>query len=435
MTQAPFPSPSPLNSIYFNGPLLRERFKKTHGNTDKTLDLSPSAITTMSWWWSGAIGAAKKKSDKRDSPPRYQSVALIIGVTGIIGNSLAGILPHSDTPGGPWKVYGVARRPRPAWSADYPIEYIQCDILDAAEAQTKLSKLTDVTHIFYVAWANMQDEADNCKVNADMLRNALNTIIPKAPKLQHICLQTGRKHYIAAPELFEIVKPHEPPFHEDLPRLNVPHFYYSLEDVLFEQVAKEERLTWSVHRPGVIFGFSPYSLTNIVGSLCVYAAICKHEGEQLRFPGSLAAWEGYWDASDADMVAEHQIWAAVDSNAKNEAFNCSNGDLFKWKHFWNVLAERFGVECGKFDENSNLSLQEMMKNKGPVWEEIVRGKGLVPTKLEQVGTWWFVDEVLGAESFLDSMNKSKEYGFMGFRNSKTSFNYWIDKMRAHRIVP
>ena len=26
--------------------------------------------------------------------------------------------------GGPWKVYGVARRPHPNWNKDYPIEYI-----------------------------------------------------------------------------------------------------------------------------------------------------------------------------------------------------------------------------------------------------------------------------------------------------------------------
>ncbi|XP_059447658.1 3-oxo-Delta(4,5)-steroid 5-beta-reductase-like [Corylus avellana] len=379
----------------------------------------------MSWWWSGAIGAAKKQFDHNNALPRYKSVALIIGVTGIVGNSLAEILPLSDTPGGPWKVYGVARRPRPVWTANYPIEYIQCDILEVQESHAKLSKLRDVTHIFYVTWANMHDEVENCKVNSNMLRNVLNAVIPNAPKLQHICLQTGRKHY----------EPHEPPYHEDLPRLNVPNFYYTLEDVLSEEMAKKEGLTWSVHRPGVIFGFSPYSLMNIVRSLCIYAAICKHEGELLRFPGSRAAWEGYWDASDAELVAEHQIWAAVDAHAKNKAFNCSNGDVFSWKQLWKVLAEQFGAECGEFDEYSNLSLQEMMKNKGAVWEEIVREKGLVPTNLEEIGAWWFVDEVLGGESFLDSMNKSKEHGFVGFRNSKTSFSYWIDKIRAHRIVP
>lgn len=398
----------------------------------------------MSWWWAGAIGAAKKKLNEDDAPPKYQSVGLIIGVTGITGNSLAEILPLSDTPGGPWKVYGVARRPRPSWNADHPVEYIQCDVLDREETVSKLSKLSDVTHLFYVTWSSQSNEALNCSVNGDMFRNVLHAIIPHAPNLKHICLQTGRKHYIGPFTSLGKIQIHDPPFHEDLPRLDVVNFYYTLEDILFEETEKKRKkddgvknLTWSIHRPGVIFGFSPYSMMNIICTLCVYATICKHEGSKLKFPGSRAAWECLWDASDADLIAEHQIWAAVDPYAKNEAFNCSNGDLFKWKHFWKVLAEQFGVECDdEICEGKEESLQEMMKGKEPVWEEIVKEKGLVPTKLEDVGVWWFADIVLKTEtSWIDSMNKSKEYGFLGFRNSKYSFISWIDKMKAYKIVP
>ncbi|KAA8536258.1 hypothetical protein F0562_028736 [Nyssa sinensis] len=232
----------------------------------------------MSWWWAGAIGAAKKKFEEDDAPPKYQSVGLIIGVTGIVGNSLAEILPLSDTPGGPWKVYGVARRPQPSWNADNPIEYMQCDVSDPDETQSKLSNLKDVTHIFYVTWTSRPTEAENCEINGNMLRNVLNSVIPNAPNLQHICLQTGRKHYVGPFELIGKLQPHDLPFQEDLPRLDAGNFYYTLEDILYEEVEKKEGLTWSVHRPGVIFGFSPYSLMNLIGTLCVYASICKHEG-------------------------------------------------------------------------------------------------------------------------------------------------------------
>ncbi|KAM7517361.1 hypothetical protein LguiA_006944 [Lonicera macranthoides] len=50
----------------------------------------------MSWWCAGAIGAARKKLEKDDAQPKYQSVALIIGVTGIVSNSLDEILPLSE---------------------------------------------------------------------------------------------------------------------------------------------------------------------------------------------------------------------------------------------------------------------------------------------------------------------------------------------------
>nr|AHZ44508.1 putative progesterone 5 beta-reductase [Stellaria media] len=390
----------------------------------------------MSWWGAGAIGAAKKKIDEDDDEPQsYQSVGLIVGVTGIVGNSLAEILPLADTPGGPWKVYGVARRPRPEWNTDHPIQYIQCDVSDPDDALSKLSPLTDVTHIFYVTWTTKSSEIENCRANVSMLRNVLQAVIPNAPNIQHVCLQTGAKHYVGPFDSFGKIQPHEPPFTEDMPRLPVPNFYYDLEDALFEEVQKKEGVTWSVHRPTTIFGFSPYSLMNIVGSLCVYAAICKYEGKPLVFPGTKAAWEGFAVASDADLIAEQRIWASVDPFAKNEAFNCNNGDVFKWKHLWKSLAEQFGIEDYGFEEGKNVGLKTMMDGKQSVWEEIVRKNQLQETKLDEVGSWWFVDIILGVEGALDSMNKSKEHGFAGFRNPKNSFVSWIDKCKAFKIVP
>ncbi|XP_021800611.1 3-oxo-Delta(4,5)-steroid 5-beta-reductase-like isoform X2 [Prunus avium] len=389
----------------------------------------------MSWWWAGAIGAAKKKheDDDHEAPRSFKSVGLVIGVTGLVGNSLAEILPLHDTPGGPWKVYGVAPRPRPDWSVDHPVEYIQCDISDPIDAQTKLSQLTDVTDIFYVTWTSRSTEADNCEANGALLRNVLSSVIPNAPNLRHVCLQTGTKHYDGPFEAYGKVAPHDTPSTEDLPRLNVPLFYYNLEDVLFEEVEKKEGLTWSVHRPGLIFGFSPYSMLSIVSMLCAYAAICKQEGLALRFPGSKAGWDSYSEASDADLIAEQQIWAAVDPYAKNEAFNINNGDVFKWKQLWKVLAEEFEIEEYGFDEG--FSLVEMMRDKGGVWEEIVGENQLRHTKLEELGLWEVVEVVLGGGAELSSMNKNKEHGFCGFRNSRNSLVYWIDKMKAHKIVP
>nr|AFZ42259.1 putative progesterone 5-beta-reductase [Aethionema grandiflorum] len=388
----------------------------------------------MSWWGAGAIGAAKKKFDDYEPTQSYQSVALIIGVTGIVGNSLAEILPLSDTPGGPWKVYGVARRPRPNWNTDHPIEYIQCDISNAEEARSKLSPLTDVTHVFYVTWTQRSTELENCEANGSMLRNVLQAVIPHASNLQHVCLQTGTKHYVGP---FDNLgkSHHEAPFTEDLPRLQIPNFYYVQEDILFEEIKKREGVTWSVHRPNTIFGFSPYSLMNIVGTLCVYAAICKHEGSPLLFPGSKKAWEGFTAASDADLIAEQQIWASVDQYAKNEAFNCNNDDIFKWKQLWKILAEQFGIEEFGFEEGKNLGLVEMMKGKERVWEEIVKENQLQESKLEEVAVWWFVDAILGVDGMIDSMNKSKEHGFLGFRNSNKSFVSWVDKYKAFKIVP
>ncbi|OIW20851.1 hypothetical protein TanjilG_24929 [Lupinus angustifolius] len=373
---------------------------------------------------------------EKEAPQSFQNVALVIGITGIVGNSLAEILTLRNTPGGPWKVYGVARRPRPSWNDNHPVHYIQCNISDEHDTQAKLSVLTDVTHIFYVSWSSRPTEAQNCEVNGAMFRNVLRALIPNAPNLRHVSLQTGAKHYVGPFELFGKIKPHEPPFTEDLPRLNAPNFYYTQEDILMEEVQKKEGLTWFVNRPQVIFGFSPYSLMNLIGTLCVYAAICKHESVPLMFPGTKAAWECYSIASDADLIAEQHVWGAVNAHARNEAFNISNGDVFKWKHLWKVLADKFGIEDYGFEEGSScLRLSELMKDKGHVWEEIVKENQLQQTKLDEVGDWWFADVILGGEAFLYTMNKAKEHGFFGFRNSTKSFINWIDRTKAYKIVP
>ncbi|PHT48394.1 hypothetical protein CQW23_12602 [Capsicum baccatum] len=272
-----------------------------------------------------------------------------------------------------------------------------------------------------------------------MFSDVLNVIIPNCPNLRHICLQTGRKYYLGPFELFEKVG-HDSPFHEDLPRLDEPNFYYVLEDILFKAVEKKEGLTWSVHRPGTIFGFSPYCLMNIVGTLCVYAAIFKHEGLPLKFPGVKETWDVYSDCSDADLIAEHQIWPAVDPYAKNEAFSVRNRG--RPKKYWGEVIRRdmeqlqltedmtldrkqFGVEPAKCYEGKRCTLTKMMKDKGTVWDEIMKENGLVPIKLEEVGVWWFVDLMLAGDCPLDTMNRSKEHAIFAVHMALRSI---IDKI-------
>ncbi|KAF0897002.1 hypothetical protein E2562_031306 [Oryza meyeriana var. granulata] len=396
----------------------------------------------MSWWWAGAIGAVRKRHDEHaaNAEQPFQSVALVVGSTGIVGTSLVDILPLPDTPGGPWKVYALSRRPLPPWSPppSPAVTHLSLDLADSTAVAEALEPLTDITHVFYVAWAPHFVEAQNREANSGMLRNVLSVVVPNCPALVHVSLQTGSKHYIGPPESigkFAI----ETPFSEDMPRLDYPNFYYDQEDVLFDAVSRgrDGAVSWSVHRPSLIFGFSPRSAMNVVCTLCVYAAICRKERSKLRWPGSLGAWEGFSNASDADLIAEQHIWVAVDPVGKNEAFNCSNGDVYKWKQLWPVLADKFRLEWTGYEgEESRVSLMEAMAGKEAVWAEIVREEGLVATELDQVANWWFVDALfMDKWEFLDTMNKSKEHGFLGFRNTVKSFQTWIDKTMLYKIVP
>ena len=67
---------------------------------------------------------------------------------------------------------------------------------------------------------------------------------------------------------------------------------------------------------------------------------------------------------DARVLAEQQIWVAVMDGAKNQAFNCTIGDVFTWKSLWKVLCEVFDVDFVSFDENEKFDWIGMMKEKG-----------------------------------------------------------------------
>ncbi|KAL0352123.1 UNVERIFIED_CONTAM: (S)-8-oxocitronellyl enol synthase [Sesamum calycinum] len=215
-------------------------------------------------------------------------------------------------------------------------------------------------------------------------------------------------------------QPDDCPFYENLPRLKQENFY-NLEDLVYESALRKNSLTWSIHRPALIFGFSPCSMMNTVSTLSVYAAICKHENKPLVYTGTEVSWTCLWDAVDADLLAEHFLWTATDPKAKNQAFNINNGDVFKWKHLWNVLAQQFGLEAVGYEGKEPVLLEDLMKDKDGVWDEIVKKHDLVPTKLRDIAAFWLADVVFRNKETLCSMNKNKEFGFLGFRDTTKSF--------------
>ncbi|RLN17464.1 3-oxo-Delta(4,5)-steroid 5-beta-reductase [Panicum miliaceum] len=412
----------------------------------------------MRWCWTGAYGAIERRhivarAAAEAAATAPQKVALVVGSTGVVGAALLDILRSPDTPAGPWKVYALSCGPLPPWSAPAgapsssnpnPVIHLQLDLADPAAVAQALKPLTDITHVFYTACSACPGatEDDAREANCAMLRNVLSVVIPRCPALVHVCLQTGRKGFVDPFEpmsgIFAAIVAMRP-YPEDVPRLE----HSDLEDVFLDEVAHSwlngaaGAITWSVHRPATLFGFSPRSESNVIASLCVYAAICCKEGAALRWPGSLVAWEGFSDASDAELVAEHALWAALEPSGKNETFNCTNGDVYKWKNLWPMLADHFEMEWSGYDgEDKRFKLEEAMAGKETLWAEIVREKGLVETELNDITAWWFVDALINADKEqIENMNKSKERGCLGFRNTVRSFNTWIGKLKADKIVP
>ncbi|KAG4129194.1 hypothetical protein ERO13_D09G065800v2 [Gossypium hirsutum] len=372
-------------------------------------------------------------------------VALIVGVTGMAGLSLAEALKSPNALGGPWKVYGSASRPIPTWFPSSLLDkYIAFDATDAGNTADTLTPISgEVTHVFWVAIQVRESEQVNVTVNATMLFNVLD-VLKSGPggngtgsRLSHVTVQTGTQHYMGPihnpTESGQGLEPHEPPFREDLPRLPYPNFYYALEDLL-ESYAPS--LTYSVHRSSIIIGASSRSVYNALLTLAVYALICRYEGLPFRYLGSRYTWEHFCDMSDARVLAKQHIWAAVTPSAKNQAFNCTNGDMFTWKSLWKKLCDIFDLEFIPSVELENFDFVELMKEKSKVWDEIVEMHGLFKTKLEEITCAVALNNVLHfGFQHVCSMNKSRDYGFFGYADTLESIPMWVERLRDMKIIP
>ena len=77
-----------------------------------------------------------------------------------------------------------------------------------------------------------------------------------------------------------------------------------------------------------------------------------------------------------------------------------------------------------------------MADAGEVWPEIVRRHGLRDLGVDTLASWWHTDADLGrtVETFTD-MGHSRRLGFLGVRDTESSFTDLFARLRAERIVP
>ncbi|KAF9599137.1 hypothetical protein IFM89_035416 [Coptis chinensis] len=362
------------------------------------------------------------------------NVALISGVTGLVGKQIAKSLTALG-----WKVYGVARNPDvlPIQDSDY--HFITCDLLDPIQSMKKLSLLGDITHIFWVTWASEfpLDSQECSDQNKAMLSNALDGILPRAKELKHVSLQTGTKHYVSIGGLSN--NTNACCYIEETPRTADGHnFYYALEDLLMERLSG--KVAWSVHRPGLILGSSRRTIYNVMGCLGVYGTICKHLNLPFVFGGTRECWEEvYVDGSDARLVAEQHIWASTNYDASSKegrAFNAINGTRFTWKEIWPALAIKFGVDTSDNMFSSSFLFSEFMVDKRDAWEEIVTKEGLCQTKIEDLANWAFLDTLFRCPAkMLANRDKANRHGFTTTYQTVDSILYWIAYMREERLIP
>ena len=349
--------------------------------------------------------------------------ALVVGASGIVGSATTQLLLDNG-----WQVAALSRRP----SQTPGVIPVAADLQDPESVKQALADLKP-SHVFITTWSRQATEAENIRVNAAMVRNVLEALSP-AKSVQHVALVTGLKHYLGPFEAYGKGTLPQTPFRESQGRLDIENFYYAQEDEVFA-AAERDGFTWSVHRPHTVTGVAVGNAMNMATTLAVYASICKATGRPFVFPGSRVQWDSLTDITDARQLAKQQLWAATTPAAANQAFNITNGDVFRWKWMWGQIAEYFGLHPAAFPEKVS-PLEEQMANDQGAWDDLVQAHGLKEADITRLISPWHSDADLGRPiEVVTDMSKSRALGFTAFQASDQAFFDVFDTLRAQRLIP
>lgn len=345
--------------------------------------------------------------------------AVVVGALGVIGRKL---VEHLGTLGD-WEIVGLSRR---APDFDSGAQFISVDLLDRADAEAKLGGLDDVTHIFYAAFQARPTWAEHGAPNLAMLVNSVEPIAAASKGLRHVHLVQGNKIYGSH------LGPFKTPAREDDPPHMLPNFYWDQEQWLRANQPGAS-WTWSALRPQTVCGFALGNPMNITTCIAVYATISKELGLPLRFPGKPGAYEAVYQVCDSLHLANAMVWCGESETARNEVFNITNGDFFRWKNVWAGFARYFDMEVG---DVQTISLTDFMADKEPLWNDIVEKYGLQPIPYKDIAAWPFADYVFGTDwDVMTDTLKLRMHGFHDCLRSDEMFIRIFQEFRDRKVIP
>jgi len=346
--------------------------------------------------------------------------ALIAGATGAASKRLVEVLIADPE----WSVIGLSRNPPE--STHERLKYVRADLLDPTSAKSALEGATHITHAFYTSRAPFKEGGvEDVPTNVGMVENMIDALEAASPdNLEHIHLVEGSKWYGIH------LGAGQSPAREDAPRHMPPNFYFDQQDTLSGRQAGQ-RWTWSASRPNVIYDFAPERTRNIVPTLGVWAAMSKELGLPLDFPGT--NFDNINDMTDATQLANGLKWMATSESARNQAFNVTDGDFYRWRQLFKRIASLYGLELGVARPTN---LETWMADKQPLWDQIVQRHGLKTTQLDGLTAWGFADFLFNQSyDVVSSMVKIRQAGFHDTVNTEDNFVAHLKSYQEAGILP
>ena len=353
--------------------------------------------------------------------PRH---VLVLGGYGATGSGVVDAASRHDG----FRVSTAGRRaaPKILLNGRAAPPHFTIDLMQTVDAGTKIDGLSDVTDLVFCAYAHMPTMAECVAPNVAMLTNILSLLAQAGAPLQRVVLTGGGKSY--GPHL----GPYKTPAKESDPRVMGPIFYEDQEGVLRDWSAKTGG-SWTVVRPDGVVGLSLGSPMNLITGIATFALVSKQRGLALRFPGSFDAWNALHQVTDADIFGDAVFWALGSDEARNEIFNVTNGDNFRWKHLWHDIAGFFDMAV---EEPQPMSLVTQMADKEADWNLIVEQHGLVPTVWSDIASWPFLDAIFNIPfDMVQSTIKVRQAGFGDCIDTHQSFLRHLARLRSARLIP
>ncbi|KAJ5543896.1 hypothetical protein N7494_005175 [Penicillium frequentans] len=383
--------------------------------------------------------------------------AVVFGCSGINGWALVNqLLSGYPSPNTFSKITAVANRlftyEEAKWPRDDRLQIISgVDLLGGDDTtlqkilSQKVLSVETISHVYYAAYRASDDAAEECRLNKEMLRAAVQSLETLSSRLAFVVLITGTKAY-GVYLLDKFPFRGQVPLKEDLPRVPAEYakdlFYYHEVDLLHELSAGKP-WSWCEVRPDVIVGVAPFGNANCMAQtmgiyLGLYRAL-EGAGARVAFPGNDTTWRLLSTDSNQDIIARFCIFSSLQSREKvhMRAFNIADSATpVSWSERWPILAAYFGLE-GVGPDDANLHPTEYIDQHWHELQALCHQRGLrediIYKSMHNTGSR------MGSLRLMDfdrpfNLGRARSIGFEEVITTKESWYIAFDRVRDTKIM-